>query len=319
MSATMLTLEAESLSGTPIVLDDRELFALDRDDLPAAGVILDLVDGEAQHTPLMLDGAAAFRPSCADDFRYLDGLHPATLKVIGDADTALQRVLDQPVTTKEMQASKGQVVQGDRWFLWSASESESPPLGSVLVNEDGTYWTVLAVEWTELVEVYKVQVRNLAIRPAVQNLATVLKADYVRAAGNDRRAVWHEELADIPARFQPSVEDAQLFLGGDYIKTTYRVYFDAPVPVELAGGQYRLKDCRGWLYKVMMYVDEERIDTLPVAIAVRILEKAEYPDGELPSGSSSGSESESSGSGSFGGSASTSVGLGSVSSSSGGG
>lgn len=254
-----------------------------------------------------LTGPSFLRPDCSSDFQYLDGLHAMLLKPIGGEDVRLEQVLNQPVTRKEMEASKGMVQQGDRMVEWSAFDSIEPPLGSVLVGADSLYWTVLSVTKIELMQTYKAQVRNLAIRPAVENVATILHATYKRAAGNDRKAVWSVILDDIPARFQPSVEAAQLFLGGEYIKTTYRVIFQHPVPVQLAGGEYRLRDSQGWLYRVELYMDEERIDTLPVAIAVRIIEPAEYPSG-MPEGSASGSGivSVGSGSGSVSGSGSLS-------------
>jgi len=254
-----------------------------------------------------LTGPAFLRPDCANDFQYLDGLHRMLLKPIGSEDVQLQQVLNQPVTRKEMEASKGMVQQGDRIVEWSAHESIEPPLGSVLVGADSLYWTILAVTKIEMMQTYKAQVRNLSIRSVPVNVATILHAKYKRAAGNDRKAVWSVELENIPARFQPSAEAAQIFLGGEYIKTTYRVIFQHPVPMQLAGGEYRLRDSQGWLYRVELYMDEERIDTLPVAIAVRIVEPAEYPHG-MPEGSASGSGiiSVGSGSGSQSGSGSSS-------------
>ena len=181
----------------------------------------------------------------------------------------------------------------------------------MLVGEDGVYWTVLAVTSIELTRTYRAQCRNLAIRPAAENLATILEAHYTRAPGNDRKAHWRVVLDEIPARFQPSQEAAQIFLGGEYIQETYRTIFQHPVPVQLAGGQYRLRDTGGFLYRVQLYFDEQRIDTLPVAICVRITEPSEYPSGRLPGdGSSVSGSSSGSGSGSDSGAGSGSNGSG---------
>jgi hypothetical protein len=106
-------------------------------------------------------------------------------------------------------------------------------------------------------------------------VATILKATYTHGGAAEAVAHWHVEMQNVPARFQPSMEDAQIFLDAEFTKTTYRVIFAQPVPIELAGGEYRLVDSEGHRYRVVEYFDEERIDKLPVAIAVRITEGSE--------------------------------------------
>jgi len=215
-----------------------------------------------------------------------DFLESATLKVSGESDVALTDcVLTEPLDKHEMEPSDGQVPQRDTLFVWPVSESSEPPLGSIMVDGDGTYWTLLNVRHKQHVECWEAHGRNLSIVSVPNNVATILKAGYGKGDDNEALADWvgavsgeavPTEADQVAARFQPSLEAARLFLGADFSKETYRVIFDSTPPIELAGGEYRLVDSDGYRYRIMEYFQEQRIDLYPVAIAVRILEGAEY-------------------------------------------
>ena len=61
------------------------------------------------------------------------------------------------------------------------------------------------------------------------------------------------------ARFQPSEEQARLAFGADSSREIYRVYFESPVPIDLAGGEYRLVDSDGNRFRVLQYFQEKVI------------------------------------------------------------
>jgi len=219
------------------------------------------------------------------DQYLLDGLQTAILKIDGSDDVTLEDCVgDEPITIREMEPVAGQVPQRDRLFFWPAALSVEPPLGAVLVA-GSVYWTILVVRYKDLVETWEAKCRNLSIVTAAANVATILKATYDHAQGGEARPTWHGAFSGqyppttadtIPAHFQPSAETAQILFGADYTEEVYRVVFDAPVPIELAGGEYRLTDQQGYRYRVQKYYDENRIDKLPVAIATRILEGQDY-------------------------------------------
>jgi len=222
----------------------------------------------------------------ADDLLVCDDLRTLTLKIEGQGDVLLSKcVLDEPLLVKEMEPAHGQVPQTDRRFHWPQKRSVQPPLGSVLVDEAGTYWTILAVEHRNLVQTWAARARNLAVISAVANTATLLKATYGKGRANEAMAQWvglfsgespPTEEDTVPARFQPFSEEAELIFGAEWTKETYRVIFDQAVPMELAGGEYRMIDKDGFRYRIVKYVNEQRIDRLPIAIAIRILEGPEY-------------------------------------------
>ncbi len=224
----------------------------------------------------------------ADDLLLVDGLDTLTLKVTGQADVVLSEcVVSEPIDVKETEPTGGQVIQTDTLFVWPVARCTQPPLGSVLVDEDGTYWTILAVRRKQHVDTWEARCRNLSIVTGDDNVATILKAGYGHGNAGEALAVWKGAVSgaltptsadQVSARFQPSKETARILFGSEFTETTYRVLFKTPVPIELAGGQYRLVDSDGYRYRVVDYQNEERIDKLPVAIAVRITEGAEYHD-----------------------------------------
>lgn len=216
-----------------------------------------------------------------DDFHV-----SATLKVSGSSDVRLNRcVLNEPVQWKELEATGAQVLRQGTLFAWPKSRSTQPPVGAVIVDSGGTYWTIWQVVYKQHVQVYEAKCLNLSIVTAVANTATVLKATYTHGMTGQAKATWKGLWSGVEggiaadtvaARFQPSDETARLEFGSEWRKQTYRVFFDSPVPVDVAGGDFRLVDSSGYRYRVMQYHNEERIDRLPVAIAVRINEGTEY-------------------------------------------
>jgi hypothetical protein len=231
-----------------------------------------------------------------DFMRVMDFLDSATLKVSGSADVWLPNcVATEPVQFKELDPTGAQVIRMGTKFVWPTSFSSQPPLGSVVVDEDGVYWTVWKGLHRQHVETREVWCLNLSIVTAAANNATVLKAVYTKGWANEAKATWYGLWSGVEggnandtvaARFQPSEETAKLEFGGEFAETAYRVYFESPVPVDAAGGEYRLVDSEGYRYRVVKYYNEGRIDRLPVAVAIRITEGAEYWSGPGGSGGS---------------------------------
>jgi hypothetical protein len=230
-----------------------------------------------------LDISGDFEGVCND---FLDS---AALRVDG-VDTDLVNALTEPHEWKELEPTGGQVTRVGTMFVWSKSRSDRPPLGAIIIHDD-IYWTIWRLTDKQHVECYEALCLNLNIITADDNVATVLKATYSHGDAGEAKATWRGLWSNkiggrprdqIAAHFQPSEETAELEFGGEYSKETYRVYFQDPVPMEAAGGEYRLVDSEGYRYRVVKYYQENRIDRLPVAIAVRITEGREYAQNPGP-------------------------------------
>ncbi len=221
--------------------------------------------------------------SVCNDFRKT-----ATLRV-DTTDTALPSVLATPKTIKELEPSGAKVTRDGMQFTWARSYTPTqPPVGSIIIDANGTYWTIWKVTNRQRVETYAVFCLDLNIVTAASNYATVLRADYVKGTANEAKAVWRGLWSNhingnsqdtIKAHFQQSEETSELEFGSEWRKEMFRVYFQDPVPMTLASGEYRLVDTAGFRYQVLRYFCEGRIDKLPIAFARRITEGNEYHDG----------------------------------------
>jgi hypothetical protein len=229
----------------------------------------------------------AYELDISEDLEIVDGLDTFTLKVEGAADIVLPDcVLTEPVDTHEMEPAAGQVPQMDQLMVWRIARSPTkPPLGSVLMDTDGIYWTILAVRRKQHVACWEARARNLDVLPGIINQAVALKAVYGKGKANEAKAQWHGLFSGrhpathadvVTCRLQPSMELAQLRFGAEFTRETYRVVVDKPLPLQLSNGEYRLVNATGERFRIMQYWDEQRIDRFPVCLAVKILEGREH-------------------------------------------
>ena len=212
------------------------------------------------------------------DFYLLDDLEPVTLRVAGQADAVISAALGRPADWKESDPSAGNVLRGDRIWAWPIAITPSaPPLGAAIVDDDNVSWTILALVEKSHAGIWEFHSRNLAVVNNLDNLATVLKATYAKSPGGEAIATWTTQVSNVSARFQPFRQDAEILEDAEWPQTGYRVFlgldiFAPDVPVEPASADYRLVDAAGRHYRIVQYQRPERIDALPVAVCVLIIE-----------------------------------------------
>ncbi len=215
------------------------------------------------------------------DFFSMDNLQPLTLRVAGQADQVIPQSLDEPAEWKDRENAGGNVLEGDRLWIWPAVATPRPPLGALLIDAECTPWTILAVtEKKAPLNVWEAHCRNLSIVYNLDNLAAVLQASYTKSPGGEALPTWTQILSGIPARFQPVEQTAQILEDAEWPKTTYHVFlgvdiFAPEIPVEPASADYRLVDSASRHYRIMKYTRPERIDALPLAVCVLIIEGSE--------------------------------------------
>ena len=81
------------------------------------------------------------------DFFTLDNLQPLTLRAAGQPDQAIAKALNEPVEWSDPDKAAGQVVEADQLWVWPAAFTPArPPLGSLLIDQWGTAYTILSVK-----------------------------------------------------------------------------------------------------------------------------------------------------------------------------
>jgi hypothetical protein len=215
------------------------------------------------------------------DFATLDCLEPLTLRVAGQPLASIPRAMNEPADWKDPDQAGGNVLQGDQLWIWPiAATPTRPPLGSLLIDGNGTAWTILSLTRKDHLNVWEAHARALSIAYNLNNVAQVWKATYAKSPAGEALATYSLLMAGIPARFQPATQDAKILEDAEWPKTTYHVYlgtdiFAPEIPVEPASADYRLVDSAGRHYRIMQYQRAERIDALPMAVCVLIIEGAE--------------------------------------------
>lgn len=237
-------------------------------------------------------------------WEYMVNLRPVTLRIYGLSDIHIPpAVLTEPVQWKEMVSADAQVIRMGTLFVWPQKFSPQPPIGSVIIDEFGTYWTIFKLVYKDIVKTWEAYTLNLSIMPGPnaqnpeRNLATVLIASYEKGEANEAKAIWRGAFTGqdppvtdpnatptdtIQCRFQPLKELSQIQFSSEFASEQYRCYFNEPWPVQLAGGEYRLVSPDGNRFRIMEYVDQLKIDKLPCALAIRITEGYEYWQGGTP-------------------------------------
>ena len=120
----------------------------------------------------------------------------------------------------------------------------------------------------------------MAIVNRLDNTAAVLRATYAKSPGGEALPTWTQVLGGIAARFQPVEQTAQILEDAEWPKTVYHVYlgvdiFAPEIPVEPASADYRLVDSSGRHFRIVRYQRAERIDALPIAVCVLVIEGTE--------------------------------------------
>ena len=144
------------------------------------------------------------------------------------------------------------------------------------------------------VNVWEAHGRNLSVVYGLNNLAAGPKSLLHEIAW--RRGPAHVERG--PGRHPGPVSAGrargpQILEDAEWPKTTYHVFlgvdiFAPEIPVEPASADYRLVDSAGRHYRIMQYQRAERIDALPLAVCVLIIEGSEGGAIDRLSSSSSG-------------------------------
>src|ERR1700691_1151798 len=148
----------------------------------------------------------------AEDFYFLDALTPLTLRIAGQSDQAIPQAMNHAPNWKDPDNAGGQVLEGDRYWVWPIpSTPTQPPLGSILIDQWGEVWAILSIKRKPVpIGTWAAQTRNLSVVNGLNNVATVLEASYTKSAAGEALPVWNTVLTNVPARFQPLTQDAQI-------------------------------------------------------------------------------------------------------------
>ena len=170
---------------------------------------------------------------------------------------------------KDPDQAGGQVLEGDRYWVWPiAATPVQPPLGSLLIDQDGNAWTILSLTKKQTPQgVWTARGRNLAVAYGLNNVAQVWKATYARARQEKPWRPIAASLTESRRGSSPSTPGPKILEDAEWPKTTYHVIlgmdiFAPEIPVEPASADYRLVDSAGRHFRITA-VSQGRADRRP--------------------------------------------------------
>lgn len=189
----------------------------------------------------------AFTPG--DDFEStVDGLQPITLHRPDGQVVAVTHALRRVATTSEPDASSGQIAQDDAfWHLPAAEVGAAPELGAMLIEDDGTAWTVLQAQQQALRTRWRCLTRRLTIRETLDTLVTIEVATPGKDAHGAATTSWTAAWPNLRARIQPVATVPQQLHGASQAVATHLVYLAEDVPV---GANHRVLAADGRLFRI---------------------------------------------------------------------
>ena len=224
----------------------------------------------------------AFQFDFTADFYTLDNLQPLTLRVAGQPDQAIPAAQDHPADLERPRPGRRQR-PGRRPLLGLADRRHAthPPLGAVLIDSDGTAWTILAVTRKGRRKASGTPTaRNLAIVNRLDNVAQVWKATYAKVARRrspgDVRGILDRHPGPLPAdRADRADPGRRRMAENDLSRLPGHGHFRPGDPRRAGLG--RLPPRRFGRPPLPHHAvpAAQRIDVLPLAVCVLIIEGSE--------------------------------------------
>lgn len=176
-------------------------------------------------------------------------------------DTSVANALRRAISTREIVQSKGQWRQGDvRWHIYETQLTSPPAMGSVIIDGNGTEWTVLAVDRETLDSRWRCWCRNNALALVGETLVEIQKAAFTKGTNGAQVATFGEWAVDVRARVQRL--DAQELVvenGRRVLIQPAEIYTLYPFQVD---NRFRVVDSYGQAYKVTGFRYPDSIDQL---------------------------------------------------------
>lgn len=208
----------------------------------------------------------SFNPDA--DLSYMDGLEAVFVRLSQTSPAvAVPGVLRRRIESREAAASGGRYLAGDvDWHLPSAALTAAPEIGSVLIDQNGTAYTILRTERATLGTRWVCHSRNLSITGDLDRLITLERATWTKDANGVATPEWSIARSDLAARIQPETGAISVDQDRRLTRVTHRVYLAEAVAVDQ---DYRVLS-GGEVFRVLGFEQLARIDALCCLLVERV-------------------------------------------------
>ncbi|MEK6233812.1 MAG: hypothetical protein N2C14_03785 [Planctomycetales bacterium] len=206
-----------------------------------------------------------FDPST--DHQAFDGLQDVVFQqaATGAVD-AVAQALRRDVTVQEAEVSQGAYRQGDaRWELPARELMIDPQPGDAIIEDDGSRWTVLAVDQTTLGSRWRCWCRNLTVAERLSQRVALQQAVWSHDAAGAATPEWVNQRIGLLVRIQPASAEVVERHAARGWKVTHEIFLAEPL--ELDADHRFLHE--GQAYYVRGAEAMERIDRLQIVLTER--------------------------------------------------
>jgi hypothetical protein len=211
-----------------------------------------------------------FDPS--DDFAAVtDGLAPVTVTRPGTSvRTEVAHALRQAVRTRQSEQSAQSAQRPPAadvvWHLPAAELAQAPRPGDVILDADGTRWTILEVRPTMLGARWRCVARNLALYHGLDAYVDVEKVAYVKGSGGADEPTWHVWKTGLRAKIRAQIAA----VGQEQERQLAAARFTVFLAEDLAMDHtHRIRAADGTIYAIVGWHKADRIDALMEIDTVR--------------------------------------------------
>lgn len=177
-----------------------------------------------------------------------------------DRTTDVTDALKRAVSNREAMASGGKYRAGDvKWHVPQDELANPPALGAVVIDGDGTEWTVLAVDEQTFKNRWRLWCRKLSVADVALGSVTIQKALSSRSPSGAEAATWQDWAHEVACRIQPQDTATAVLNDRRNMPERVTIYTKYQFPVD---HRFRVVGADGRTYRIQGYTMPDRIGDL---------------------------------------------------------
>ena len=197
-----------------------------------------------------------------DDFTTVtDGFSPVTLTRPGTGlSVEVPKALRRAILRRDTLDSDGRYTASDFvWHLPVATLDETPQAGDILVDEDGSRWTILGVRPATFASRWHCVCRNLVTAHGLNEIVHIDKATITKTDAGAEQFSWQPWRTGLDARIHPVETHMETSEERTQTVAQYRVYLLDDLEIDAT---CRVRASDGTTYQILSSHRRQRLDEL---------------------------------------------------------
>ena len=201
----------------------------------------------------------------------LDGFEAVALERRGNAETVeIPKAWRFSSLTEEAVVGVTGVARNDVVWQFAWDEMQTPPvIGDKIVDGTGACWTILSIGELGARTRLRCRCRNLYLVHELNDRVDIQQAIWEDSGGGPEIVGWSTLRSAVPARIQPDQVTVDAEAAQPTSSAVYRVVLGDDVALD---HNHRVVGSDGAVYQVIEFAQAERLDVLPIATVVKLVD-----------------------------------------------